>query len=216
VSRFAQLVSLLALPAFAWGAGVTELLKAVEQRYNRARTLQVLFSQTYTVQGGRTTAESGELFLRKPGRMLWRYASPQGKIFASDGKFVYLYSPSANRVEKMSLRESEDMRAPLGFLLGKLDFWRDFRKFTSRADGADVRVVADPKSSQLPYTKVEFVVTPRQEIRYLHVTGQDHSVMEFTFANEKVNPPLPETLFRFQPPPGAEIVDTSAGGGEAR
>ena len=213
MSRFAQVVSLLVLPAVAWGTGVTELLKAVEQRYNRARTLQVLFTQTYTMQGGRTTAESGELFLRKPGRMLWRYASPQGKLFASDGKFVYLYTPSANRVEKMSLRGSDDMRAPLGFLLGKLDFWRDFRKFTSRADGTDVRIVAEPKSDQLPYTKVEFVVTPRQEIRYLHVTGQDHSVMEFRFSGEKLNPSLPDTMFRFQAPPGAEVVDVAADGG---
>jgi len=209
VRCFAGLVSLACVPTLAAGS-VTDLLKAVEQRYNRVKTVQVLFQQTYTVQGGRQIREGGELFLRKPGRMLWRYSRPEGKLFVSDGKFVYLYTPSANRVEKMSLKETEDMRAPLAFLLGKLDFWRDFRKFTSRPEGEDTRIVAEPKSDQLPYNEVEFVVTPGKEIRYLRVTGQDHSVMEFTFAGEKINPPLAESLFQFQPPPGAELVDTSA------
>lgn len=209
VMRLATLVCLAPLLSPAADVGVSGLLKAVENRYNRAKTIQVLFRQTYTVQGGRSRTESGELFLRKPGRMRWQYESPRGKLFLSDGKHVYLYTPAANRVEKMGLKETEDMRAPLAFLLGKLDFWRDFDRFVSRADGSDMRIVAEPKSRQLPYTKVEFVVTPRHEIRYLQVTGQDHSVMEFRFENERLNPALPERLFQFQPPPGAELVDTA-------
>ena len=31
--------------------------------------------------------------------------------------------------------------------------------------------------------------------------------MEFRFASEKLDPVLAETLFRFQPPPGTEVVD---------
>lgn len=211
MSRFLLWVCLLALPASAANSDLSDLLKAVENRYNHAKTIQVLFEQTYTVQGGRSRTESGVLYLRKPGRMRWQYSTPKDKLFVSDGKNVYLYSPAANRVEKMSLRESEDMRAPLAFLLGKLNFWRDFRKFVSRPDGSDTRIVAEPKSDQLPYTRVEFVVTPRHQIRYLQITGQDHSLMEFTFAQEKLNPSLPARLFQFQPPPGAEFVDTADG-----
>jgi outer membrane lipoprotein carrier protein len=211
VKRFAVWVCLIGLPALAADRDVPGLLKAVERRYNRAKTLQVFFEQTYSVQGRRKIIESGELFLRKPGRMRWEYDSPEGKLFLSDGKFIYLYTRAANRVEKMKMRESEDMRAPLAFLLGKLDFWRDFERFLSRPEGADTRLTAEPKSKQLPYTKVEFVVTPRREIRYLQITGQDHSVMEFTFANEKLNPRLGNKLFQFRLPPGAELVDTSGG-----
>ena len=75
---------------------------------------------------GPQRTEAGELSLRKPGRMRWQYDSPKGKLFVSDGKQVYLYTPATNRVEKMKVRESDDMRTPLAFLLGKFDFWRDF------------------------------------------------------------------------------------------
>jgi outer membrane lipoprotein carrier protein len=141
--------------------------------------------------------------------MRWQYANPQGKLFLSDGKFIWLYTPDDNRVEKTKMKESEDLRAPLAFLLGRLEFRRDFGRFVSRPEGQDTRITADPKSDQLPYTKVEFVVTPRHEIRYLRVTGQDQSIMEFRFAGEKVNAPLAEKLFRFQTPPGAELIESA-------
>ena len=200
-------------PGLLPGQELSALLKSVELRYNRAKTIQVLFEQSYSVQGRRPIVESGELSLRKPGRMRWQYASPEGKLFVSDGKKIFLYSPATNRVETMGLKESDDMRAPLAFLLGKLDFWRDFQKFVSKPEGGDIRITAEPKSNKLPYTRVEFVVTPRYEIRYLHITGQENSVMEFRFAGEKLNPSLPDQVFRFQPPPGAEMVDVAADGG---
>jgi outer membrane lipoprotein carrier protein len=207
VTRF--LVSLCLSVVCAWGAApdTTELLKAVEARYNRAQTVQVLFEQTFTAQNRPQRTEAGELFLRKPGRMRWQYTSPKGKLFLSDGKDMYLYTPATNRVEKMKVKESDDLRAPLGFLLGKLDFWRDFQKFTSRPEDADVRITAEPKSNRSPYSQVEFVVTPAREIRYLKVIGQDRSVMEFHLSKEKLNPPLAESLFRFEIPPGTEVVN---------
>jgi outer membrane lipoprotein carrier protein len=183
------------------------MLKAVQDRYNRARTVQVLFQQTYTMRGRVSRTESGELSLRKPGRMRWQYDSPKGKLFLSDGKQMYLYTPASNQVQRMKVRDSQDMRAPLAFLLGSLDFWRDFQRFVSRPENSDVRLTAEPKSDQAPYTEVEFVVTPSYEIRYLRVTGQDQSIMEFRFTAEKLNLPLAESLFRFVPPPGAEVVE---------
>jgi len=188
-------------------ADIGRLLKAVQDRYNRAGTLQVLFQQSYKLPGRISRTEWGELSLRKPGRMRWVYESPKGKLFVSDGKEMFLYSPASNRVQRMRVKETDDLRAPMGFLLGKLDFWRDFDRFLSTPDGGDVRIAAEPKSERAPYTNVEFVVTPSNQIRYLKIQGQDGSIMEFHLSGEKLNPPLAESLFRFTPPAGAEVVD---------
>jgi len=197
----------LALPALPAGTDVSSLLKAVQDRYNRAQTVQVLFQQTYNMRGRVSRTETGELFLRKPGRMRWQYDSPKGKLFVSDGKEVFLYTPASAQVQKMKVRESDDMRTPLAFLLGKLDFWRDFDRFVSRPEGADLRLTARPKSDQAPYSEVEFVVTPSRQIRYLRITGQDQSIMEFRFTAEKLNPALPASLFRFVLPPGVDVLE---------
>ena len=201
-------ILLLAVWAYASSAPLDALLKGVESRYNKARTLQVLFKEEYTPPGGAHRTESGLLMLRKPGRMRWIYSQPPGKLFVSDNKFLYLYTPSENRVEKMKLQESEDMRAPLAFLLGKLNFDKEFQNLKATPEGADTRITGEPKTDNLPYSQVEFVVTPDYRIRQVKVTGFDRSILDFSFDQERVDPQLDARLFQFQVPKGAEMVET--------
>jgi outer membrane lipoprotein carrier protein len=206
VTRVALWVSLACAPIQAADVNLQALLKGVEQRYNRAKTLQIQFTESYSVGGQARKSESGELTLRKPGRMRWDYTTPAGKLFLSDGKQVYLYTPDSHRVEKMPLKESEDMRAPLAFLLGKLDFSKEFRDFEVKPDGANFIVTAKAKNDKLPYEKVEMQVTPDYQIQRLVVNGQDQSILAFQFAQEKLNPPVDDARFKFQMPAGATLV----------
>jgi outer membrane lipoprotein carrier protein len=198
----------LAVPAFAGDAALDALLKGVETRYNKTKTLQVLFHEDYTPPGRAKRSESGTLALRKPGKMRWDYDQPKGKLFVSDGKFLWLYTPDGNRAERMKLKESDDMRAPLAFLLGKLDFQKEFRNLQAKPEGTDMRITAEPKTDNLPYSAVEFVVATDQHIKGVKVTGFDRSILEFRFDQEKVDPPLDGKLFQFQPPKGAQMVET--------
>lgn len=191
----------------AAGRDLGEVLKGVEARYNRAGTLSMRFEQKY-LQGGRAQrAESGLLSLRKPGRMRWQYEQPSGKVFVSDGKFVWFYSPAENRAERSKLKAADDFRAPLAFLLGKLDFKRDFGQFEFKETGGEAHIVALPKTDRTPYTRVEFTVTPQNMIRRLVVQGSNATVMEFLFTGELLNPALSDSLFRYTPPAGAEVVE---------
>jgi outer membrane lipoprotein carrier protein len=186
---------------------LTKTLQGIERRYNRPRTMQMHFEHSLTGQGRIGRTESGILYLQKPGRMRWDYTHPKGKLFLTDGKYVWFYSPNIGRVERSPMKESGDLRAPLAFLMGRLDFRRDFGEFRTKPEGADMSVTATPKSARAPYTIVEFVVTPEYRIRTLKVTGHDQSVMTFHLSDEKTNPVLGSTLFRFVVPKGVEVVD---------
>jgi outer membrane lipoprotein carrier protein len=199
---------------FAHGAD-TELdptLKAIEARYNRAQSLRLDFSESYKTSRRPAQSESGVLYLRKPGRMRWEYSSPPGKIFLADGKDTWLYTPEEHRAEKSSLKVSEDMRAPLAFLLGKLDFQKEFQSFATHTEGNEAGAgekwtAATPKSQNLPYTQVEFLASPDGQIHKVRVTNQDQSRLEFSFSNEQLNAPVAANLFVFHPPAGVEIVE---------
>jgi outer membrane lipoprotein-sorting protein len=56
---------------------------------------------------------------------------------------------------------------------------------------------------------VEFLATPDGEIHRVRVTGQDQSKLDFTFSNEQKKVTLPDTLFKFQAPPGVQIVEAA-------
>ena len=182
---------------------VQKILAGVEDRYNRIQTLQVTFSESFTMQNRKRT-QKGELYLRKPGRMRWEYTSPARQLVVADGKYIYSYYPGEHRAERESFKETEDMRAPLAFLLGKLHFHDDFREFRAEPDRDNTYLTAIPKSDKLPYSSVTFLVSPDSVIHYLKVTGQDGAITEFTFENERRNPQLSDALFKFTPPPGVE------------
>ena len=179
-------------------------LKGVEDRYNKIQTLQVKFTENLTSRG-RTRTDSGTLYLRKKGKMRWEYKS--GTLFVSDAKFIYSYYPDEHRAEKMSMKESDDMKAPLAFLLGEVNFERDFGEYRSKPEGKDALITALPKSDKFPYTEVTFLVAPDFAIRRLEVKLQNNDRMVFTFEDEKKNPLLTDALFQFTPPKGVELDD---------
>ena len=204
---------IVAFSILCWQAqspDLQKLLRGIELRYSRAQTLQLSFSEVFTAQGRPHTPESGELYLRKPGRMRWQYTKPSGKLLVSDGKDIYYYNADSNRVEHVRSKEAEDMRAPLGFLMGKLDFERDFREYkTEPADAGKLWVTCVPKSEKLPYREVRFLATSKGQIEHVRVVSQDRSILDFDFRSEVLNPPLAESMFHFQMPQGAEYIDAA-------
>lgn len=202
--RLAAAFTLILATTSAAPPDLNTTLGNIENHYNKISTLKLDFSETYAAGRRPAQNESGTLYLRKPGRMRWEYSTPAGKIFLADGKYTWLYVPEDHRVEKAQLKMSEDMRAPLAFLLGRLDFHRDFKSFETHQDGW---IIALPKSQNLPYTQVDFLATPQGQIQKIRVTNQDLSKLEFTFSNEQLNPAVAPGLFVFKPAPGVDVVE---------
>ncbi|MBM3774526.1 MAG: outer membrane lipoprotein carrier protein LolA [Acidobacteria bacterium] len=206
-ARLTIVPTVVLLAALAAGVDLPNLLRSLEKRYNSLKTIELSFSETYTAPGRPARTESGTLYLRKPGRMRWQYARPSGKLFLTDGEYAYLYTPNNNRVEKMKTRETDDLRAPLAFLLGNLDLNKEFRRIEAQPAGdALTRIRLQPKSDRFPYSSVELLVNQRLTIQHLKIFGHDRSLLEFEFSGEKPNPRLPPELFIFRMPEGAELV----------
>src|SRR5438552_4718568 len=98
--------------------------EAVDEHYNNLQTLEAEFAEIYQGPGIERT-ESGTLWLKKPGKMRWEYRSPEEKLFVGDGKDAWLYLPVERQARKSSMRNLEDLRSPLAFLLGKTKLERE-------------------------------------------------------------------------------------------
>lgn len=203
----AFLGALALLPALGVPNDLDNLLKKIEARYNRTQSLKLDFSETYAGSGRPAQMESGVLYLRKPGRMRWEYSSPAGKLFLSDGKDVFQYSPTDAQATKSRLKESEDMRAPLAFLLGKLDFAKEFKSFQASPGPDGTWIAAEPKSGNLAYSEVRFLAGPDGAIHQVRITGQEGSKLDFVFSNEQLNAPVSPAMFTFRAPAGVQVVE---------
>ena len=189
--------------------------QAVDQHYDRLRSLQVDFVEIYQ-GGGVERTESGTLWLKKPGKMCWDYRSPEEKLFVSDGKDTWLYLPGEKQVRKSSMRKLDDLRSPLAFLLGKtklekeldgLSFAPDMQ--VSKAENSILRGV--PRGMEDRVSQVLLEITPGHTIARILIHGVDDSVTEYRFSNEKEGVQIPEAKFRFSAPAGTEIVEDETG-----
>ncbi len=205
----ARLVTVAVLPGLLCADPTADtLIKKVESRYNSAQTLTVNFVENFAILGHPRPPEAGTLTLRKQGKMRWDYSDPKGKLFISDGKNVILYTARDNRVEKIPLKNTEDMRAPLAFFLGKLEMKKEFGNFKVSTEGGSTWLEATARTDHLPYSSVNMQLGEDGRIEQLKVIGRDESVTAFRFSDEHLNPPVSAALFHFDPPAGAEIVDS--------
>ena len=190
---------------------LSAVLKAVENKYNSMKSMKTNFRQIYR-QGDRVMREEhGVLFLSKPGRMRWEYQSPEAKLFLTDGKQVTLFVPSENRVTQSAIKESDDIRAPLRFLLGRLDFGQEFDKFETSPrmapiEKGDTVFKAYSKKLAERIDWVIFEVTPSAQIRRVVTREPGGLETEFRFDGLEANPALADSIFRFSPPAGVEVV----------
>jgi outer membrane lipoprotein carrier protein len=208
-----RLALFVTLSLTAWSQASPDtpaILRAVEKRYNSTTTLQANFTVTLKERGRPHLPEHGIVYLSKgsPSRTRWDYATPAGNFFLSDGKFVYDYDKQKNEVARYPFKESEDLRIPLAFLLGKLDFNKDFERFAAAREGANTVVAMTPRNKRVGFKEITMTVAPDAAVLRVLVTDQPGtSVMEYVLEAEQRNGKLDGALFKFTPPQGARVVD---------
>jgi outer membrane lipoprotein carrier protein len=218
-SLIAGWVSLLLalLPAVAANPtlDVHAIAQAVDNRYNHLRTLQAEFTETYRGAGIERT-ESGSLWLKKPGKMRWEYRSPKEKLFLSDGKDAWFYLPGDRQVRRSSVKKLDDLRSPLGFLLGKTRLEKELDGLSAAPDvtpttAGNVVLRGVPKAMADRVNEVVLEITPDYHIARIQFEEADESVTEYRFSEQKENAGIADHLFRFSPPAGVEVVDGDFG-----
>ncbi len=182
----------------------------VDQRYNHMQTLEAQFAETYS-GAGMTRKESGTLELKKPGRMRWDYDEPRPKMFLTDGSTAWFYVPGERQVRRTPVKQIEDLRSPLRYLLGKTKLEKEFVGLAIASDAkpvnaGDIVLRGVPKGMQERVSQTLLEVTPEGLITRIVVEELDGSVTEFRFLQQKENVQVSDQRFKFVPPPGVEVV----------
>jgi outer membrane lipoprotein carrier protein len=201
----------LALAGSAAGATVDEIASKVDQHYNYLETLQADFTETYR-GAGVSRSESGVLWLKRPGKMLWDYRQPQPKLFITDGKTAWFYVPGERQARKAPLKKLDDLRSPLRYLLGKTKLEKELAGLSLAPDIApespgDIVLRGVPRALADRVSSVVLEITPEGAITRMIVNEIDGSVTEYRFSNQRENQAIADRRFRFSPPNGVEVIE---------
>lgn len=198
-------------PVLAGAQDVHQIAKAVDEHYNRLRSLQADFTEIYRGTG-MDRQESGTLWLKKPRKMRWEYRSPKEKLFVSDGKDVWFYLPVERQLRKTDLKKLDDLRSPLAFLLGKTKLESELQGLSKVVDQPplgtrNTLLRGVPRAMADRVSEVQLEITPANQIVRIVLSEVDGATTEFRFASLKENLDLADERFRFTPPPGVETVE---------
>jgi len=206
-----RVIGLLLLSVSVAAATVPEIASKVDQRYNHLATLQADFTETYR-GAGVARSESGVLWLKRPGKMLWEYRQPQPKVFVTDGKSAWFYVPGERQARRAPVKKIDDLRSPLRYLLGKTKLEKELAGLTLTADvlpqtPGNLMLRGVPKGMEDRVSNVLLEVTPEGEIARMAVNEVDGASTEYSFSNQRENQPIGDQRFRFSPPAGVEVIE---------
>jgi len=193
---------------------VPKIAEEVDSHYNHLRTLQANFIEIYR-GNGISREESGTLWLKRPGKMRWNYQQPRQKLFTSNGKEAWFYVPGEQQARKTPMKKLEDLRSPLGYLLGKTKLQKEFEALSLAPDVAplqsgDTVLRGVPRFMQM-VNQVIMEIGPESRIVRLVVDGADGSTTEYRFEEQKENVEMADSLFQFTPPAGVQVIEEDAG-----
>ncbi len=204
-------LGLLAVPASA-APSLDEVIRGVETAYGRMTDLKAEFSQTSFNKSLETTIPArGVVYLKKGGKLRWEYAEPTRQEVVSDGKKLWVYTPSLNQVNVGEAPEA--LAGPAGSFLAGLGRVREHFevRFLNPARPTDAagHVVLDlrPKEPLPTLSRLILILDPQGwQVRKAVVHDQFENTVTMEFSRVAVNSGLPDRLFAFTPPPGVATV----------
>jgi len=134
---------------------INALIHDMQKRYQSMQTLEAKFTQTafrHNIMGHlEKLVQKGELRIKKPGMLRWDYTHPEKRLYISNGKTLWIYSPEDKQVIQRRWNSKE---VALQFLLGMGNISRDF----------DYRLLKTEEKKNFSTAKGNWIyLTPKKE-----------------------------------------------------
>jgi outer membrane lipoprotein carrier protein len=189
-----------------------EVLRDIEAAYGRMTDLRADFTQTaFNKSLNQTIPAKGTVYLKKGGKLRWEFTEPTPQEIVSDGKKLWVYTPTLNQANVAEAPEA--LAGPAGSFLAGLGRLRtEFQvRFLNPAQPKDAEgnwvLDLTPKQPLPTLTRLILSLDPKNwEIKKAVVHDQFENTVTMRFTKMAVNSGLPDRTFTFVAPKGVVIV----------
>jgi outer membrane lipoprotein carrier protein len=207
----AALAALLPVLAAADPAADARAAERLDSALRGLSSLRAEFRQSVTDANGQPLESSeGTVSLARPGRFRWDYRAPP-QLLVSDGTTVWFYDVDLAQV---TVRPAAETLAttPALLLAGKGDLKASF----AITDGGEQDGLAwsrlTPRDGDGDFKELR-VGLAGDELRRMTVIDRLGQTTSLEFSRIERNPRLEDEAFRFNPPPGVDVVGSASPAG---
>lgn len=150
---------------------------------------------------------SGSVVMQRPGRFRWNYQTPFERVIVADGEKVWLYEADLEQVTIRRLTSGIG-DTPAALLTGKETVLERFTIEKSWMEEGLALVRLIPRSADSDFAGVTLGFDGA-ELRRLLLDDRLGQQTRIDLTEVRTNPRLSPEVFRFQPPPGADVIDDS-------
>jgi outer membrane lipoprotein carrier protein len=196
-----------------------QVAASVQSFYDQTKDLSASFFQTYVNKiYDRTDRSQGRVMFKKPGRMRWDYAKPNGKIIVAGAGKLTVFEPGDEPGDQGQVLEQAfsdtDLPQAMAFLMGtgRLAEDFDFKLLDAAREGYPKGHVLElnPRKPNPHFDRLLFYVdtTPslRGLVRRLVIIDSTGNRNRFDFSEFKFNAGTPDSTFSWKPPANARRV----------
>src|SRR5262245_41957370 len=193
-------------------ANLDDVVRGLEAAYSQMKDFKAEFSQSaYNKSLNQTIPAQGTVYLKKGGKLRWEYSDPTPQEIVSDGKTLWVYTPTLSQVNVGPAPEA--LSGPAGSFLSGLGKLREHFtvRFLNPAEPKDkdgnIALDLTPKQPLPTMTRLILAVDPKSwEARRAVIYDQFENTVTMQFSKITVNTGLADKLFTFVAPKGVATV----------
>ncbi|WP_456373624.1 outer membrane lipoprotein chaperone LolA [Thiolapillus sp.] len=178
----------------------------LERFLDGLKTLRAEFSQeVIDTETNQISHSQGVFYLSRPDRFRWVYEGEYPRYIIADGKTIWLVEEDLEQVSQRSQKAALE-GTPAGLFASEFDLDRDFlvKELGERMGLSWLRLRPRADDSQFEQILLAFEGDRLSRMEMADRFGQ---VTRFDFFKVQRNPELHDSLFKFVPPPGYDILD---------
>ncbi len=188
------------------------LVARLQARYDETAGFRADFVQEVSSATlGQTLTSRGQVFFKKPGRMRWEFTDPR-QLLIADGSALWLYQPSERQVIKTPFQYAFSSQTPISFLTGVGRLEEDFSIMPQGESRSVHRLRLTPKQAAEAVGLLDIEVSKETfDILQALITDPLGNTTRVSFTNIDRETALGDDLFRFELPPGIDLVEPLPG-----
>lgn len=189
----------------AGSAAAADGVARLRQFVDSTRAAEGEFEQTVIGASGRRPQNAaGSFAFSRPGKFRWSYDKPYPQLLVSDGKRLWSWDRDLNQVTVKRLGDALGA-TPAAILAGGEALERNFELTPGGEEDGLTWVDARPKQADSGFQTMRLGFAG-DALKRMEMRDNFGQVTVIRFIRLVANPTLDPALFRFAPPPGADVI----------